>query len=60
MDRSTKETEVGDLKELLGKATTAVVTEYKGLTVAEISALRRDLREAPLFRLLLRVPLIFP
>ena len=45
MDRSTKETEVGDLKELLGKATTAVVAEYKGLTVAEISALRRDLRE---------------
>ena len=39
MDRRTKETEVGDLKELLGKATTAVVAEYKGLTVAEISAL---------------------
>ena len=45
MDRRTKETEVGDLKELLGKATTAVVAEYKGLTVAEISALRRELRE---------------
>jgi large subunit ribosomal protein L10 len=45
MDRRTKETEVGDLKEIFGKATTAVVAEYKGLTVAEISALRRELRE---------------
>lgn len=45
MDRSEKEAEIGDLKEILGKATTAVVAEYKGLTVAEISALRRQLRE---------------
>lgn len=45
MDRREKETEVGELKEILGKATTAVVAEYKGLTVAEISALRRELRE---------------
>ena len=45
MDRREKETEIGDLKERLGKATTAVVAECKGLTVAEISALRRELRE---------------
>ena len=45
MDRREKETEIGDLKERLGKATTAVIAEYKGLTVAEISALRRELRE---------------
>jgi large subunit ribosomal protein L10 len=45
MDRREKEAEIGKLKERLEKATTAVVTEYKGLTVAEISALRRELRE---------------
>src|SRR5512138_1626808 len=45
MDRREKETEVDNLKELFGKATTAVVAEYKGLTVAEISVLRRELRE---------------
>jgi large subunit ribosomal protein L10 len=45
MDRREKETEINELKELLGKATTAVVAEYKGLTVAEISALRKELRE---------------
>jgi large subunit ribosomal protein L10 len=45
MDRREKEAEINELKELLGKATTAVVAEYKGLTVAEISALRRELRE---------------
>ncbi len=45
MDRRGKETEIGDLKERLAKATTAVVAEYKGLTVAEVSALRRELRE---------------
>ena len=45
MDRREKETEISDLKELLGKATTAVVAEHKGLTVAEISTLRRELRE---------------
>ena len=45
MDRKEKEAEVNSLKELLGKATTAVVAEYKGLTVAEISGLRRELRD---------------
>ncbi|MBM4255119.1 MAG: 50S ribosomal protein L10 [Deltaproteobacteria bacterium] len=45
MDKREKETEINDLKALLGKATTAIVAEYKGLTVAEISALRKELRE---------------
>jgi len=45
MDRREKEAEIGELKERLEKATTAVVTEYKGLTVAEIGGLRRELRE---------------
>jgi large subunit ribosomal protein L10 len=45
MDRQEKERAVADLQERLAKATSAVVTEYRGLTVAELTALRRELRE---------------
>lgn len=46
MDRREKERTVADLQERFGRATAAVLTEYKGLTVAELNALRRELREA--------------
>jgi len=45
MNRQEKEAEIGELQERFAKATAAVVTEYKGLTVAELSALRKELRE---------------
>lgn len=45
MDRREKEQTVADLQGRFARATTAVVTEYRGLTVAELNALRRELRE---------------
>ena len=45
MNRKEKSEEVAALQGKFAKATTAVVTEYKGLTVAEMSALRRELRQ---------------
>jgi large subunit ribosomal protein L10 len=45
MDRQEKERMVADLREHFAKATAAVVTAYQGLTVAELTALRRELRE---------------
>jgi large subunit ribosomal protein L10 len=45
MDRQEKERTVADLQARFAKATTAVLTEYRGLTVAELNALRRELRE---------------
>ena len=45
MDRQGKEHVVAQLQERFTKATTAVVAEYKGLTVAELNQLRRELRE---------------
>jgi len=35
---------IGEIEELLNRATLAVLTEYRGLTVAEITKLRRELR----------------
>ena len=35
-----------ELRELLSKSTIAILTDYRGLTVADISQLRRRLREA--------------
>jgi large subunit ribosomal protein L10 len=46
MDREGKAQIVTQLQERFAKATTAVVAEYKGLTVAELNQLRRELREA--------------
>src|SRR5438132_13672626 len=45
MDRQEKERTVADLQKCFTRAAAAVLTEYRGLTVAEINALRRELRE---------------
>jgi large subunit ribosomal protein L10 len=45
MDRREKEQVVADLQRCFSTATAAVLTGYGGLTVAELSALRRELRE---------------
>jgi large subunit ribosomal protein L10 len=45
MDRQEKELVVSELQRCFSSATAAVLTEYKGLTVAELNALRRELRE---------------
>jgi large subunit ribosomal protein L10 len=45
MNRREKSEEIAELQGKFAKATAAVVTEYKGLTVAEMTALRRELRE---------------
>jgi large subunit ribosomal protein L10 len=45
MDRQEKEHVVADLRECFATATAAVLTEYRGLTVAELNGLRRELRE---------------
>jgi len=45
MDRREKEQTVAELQQCFTKATATVLTEYGGLTVAEINALRRELRE---------------
>ncbi len=45
MDRQGKEQIVANLQDRFAKATAAVVAEYKGLTVAELNQLRRELRE---------------
>lgn len=44
--RSTKPTEVADVVERLERSTASVVTEYRGLSVAEMASLRRELRAA--------------
>ena len=43
MDRSKKEQVIEELREKLGRASAAILTDYKGLTVAEISGLRDSL-----------------
>lgn len=45
MDRPGKEQIVSELQSRFAKATSAVIAEYKGLTVAELNQLRRELRE---------------
>jgi large subunit ribosomal protein L10 len=45
MDRQGKERTVSELQTRFAKATSAVIAEYKGLTVAELNQLRRELRE---------------
>lgn len=46
MLRAGKEAVVGGLHEMFGGAGAVVVTHYKGLTVAEMTALRRSMRDA--------------
>lgn len=43
MERSKKEKVVAELHEKLGRASAAILTDYKGLTVAEITRLRDSL-----------------
>ncbi len=46
MDRSQKQAFIEELKSELNETSTLVVTHYQGLTVAEISKLRNNMREA--------------
>lgn len=46
MARPEKEAMVAELKEKLATASTAVLTDYRGLNVAALTKLRRKLREA--------------
>ena len=46
MDRTTKEAAVEELSEIFGSAGSVVLAKYSGLTVAEMTKLRGDLREA--------------
>lgn len=45
MDRREKEQIVAELQQQFSTATAAVLTEYRGLTVAELNELRKALRE---------------
>jgi large subunit ribosomal protein L10 len=46
MPTQKKEANVAELKDLLSRSTIVVSAEYRGLTVKEVSTLRRTLREA--------------
>lgn len=46
VDRSQKQKLVSDLQETFGAANLVVVTQQTGLTVAEVTALRRQMRDA--------------
>lgn len=46
MNREQKQEFVAELNAVLGETTTVVVAHYKGLTVAELGALRGKMREA--------------
>jgi hypothetical protein len=46
--RPEKEAAVAELKDKLSRARSVVLTDYRGLTVAEITELRKRLREAGL------------
>jgi len=46
MDRSQKEELVSEMRQRLQAAASVIVTQQSGLTVAEASKLRRDIREA--------------
>lgn len=49
LDRKQKQDFIADLNGALGKASTIVVTHYSGLTVAEISKLRKQMRDVGAF-----------
>ena len=46
MDRAEKQTELNELVDKFSKAQVAVCADYRGLTVAELSGLRRELRKS--------------
>ncbi|HHV06783.1 MAG TPA: 50S ribosomal protein L10 [Firmicutes bacterium] len=48
MARPEKEAVVAELKDKFGRAQAVVLTDYRGLTVAEVTELRKRLREAGL------------
>lgn len=46
LNRKQKEAQLSDLKDKFQKATSIVFTQYIGMTVADVSALRKDLKAA--------------
>jgi large subunit ribosomal protein L10 len=46
MDRTTKDTEIGRIKEKFSKMTSAVFLDYKGLNVAQVTKLRDEFRKS--------------
>lgn len=46
MDRTTKETEIGRIKEKFSRMSSAVFLDYKGLNVAQVTKLRDDFRKS--------------
>jgi large subunit ribosomal protein L10 len=46
MDRTTKDAEIGRIKEKFSKMTSAVFLDYKGLNVAQVTKLRDEFRKS--------------
>jgi large subunit ribosomal protein L10 len=46
MDRTTKDTEIGHIKEKFSRMTSAVFLDYKGLNVAQVTKLRDEFRKS--------------
>jgi len=46
MERSTKDTEIGRIKEKFSKMSSAVFLDYKGLNVAQVTKLRDEFRKS--------------
>ena len=46
MDRSTKDTEIGRIKEKFSRMSSAVFLDYKGLNVAQVTRLRDEFRKS--------------
>lgn len=46
MDRTTKETEIGRIKEKFSRMSSAVFLDYKGLNVAQVTKLRDEFRKS--------------
>jgi large subunit ribosomal protein L10 len=46
MDRTTKDTEIGRIKEKFSRMTSAVFLDYKGLNVAQVTRLRDEFRKS--------------
>jgi large subunit ribosomal protein L10 len=46
MDRTTKETEIGRIKEKFSRMSSAVFLDYKGLNVAQVTRLRDEFRKS--------------
>src|SRR5947209_2810626 len=46
MDRATKESQVGELKDRFGRITSVVLADYRGLDVPTVTGLRDEFRKA--------------